>query len=123
MKNVHKLSKMLGGPNVSYDMFGKNCQKETQISRENLKVFDRKMLFPRYHLKPLEYLLHMSLPKSLVKRPQLTGRQNSEVNNSQEIRSNSEAPTYASPNPLSILYDPSLICCNYFSSFFYLGIH
>jgi hypothetical protein len=103
--------------------FGKNCQKETQISRENLKVFDRKMLIPRYHLKPLEYLLHMSLPKSLVKRPQLTGRQNSEVNNSQEIRSNSEAPTYASPNPLSILYDPSLICCNYFSSFFYLGIH
>jgi hypothetical protein len=56
MKNVHKLSKMLGGPNVSYDMLGKNCQ-ETQITRENMKVLDRKMLTPRYHLKPLEYML------------------------------------------------------------------
>ena len=57
MKNVHKLSKMLGGPNVSYDMFGKNCQREIQITRENMKVLDRKMLTPRYHLKPLEYML------------------------------------------------------------------
>ena len=56
MKNVHKLSKMLGGPNVSYDMFGKNCQKETQITRENMKALDRKMITPRYHLKPLEYV-------------------------------------------------------------------
>ena len=40
MKNLHKLSKMLGGPNVSYDMFGKNCQ-ETQITIENMKVLDR----------------------------------------------------------------------------------
>ena len=51
------MSKMPGGPNVSYDMFGKNCQKETQITRENMKVLDRKMLTPRYHLKPLEYML------------------------------------------------------------------
>jgi hypothetical protein len=51
------MSKMLGEPNVSYDMFGKNCQKETQITRENMKVLDRKMLTPRYHLKPLEYML------------------------------------------------------------------
>jgi hypothetical protein len=57
MKNVHKLSKMLGGPNVSYDMFGKICQKETQITRENMKVLDRKMLTPRYHLKPLKCML------------------------------------------------------------------
>ena len=26
MKNVHKLSKMLGEPNVSYDMFGKTVR-------------------------------------------------------------------------------------------------
>ena len=55
MKNVHKLSKMLGGPNVSYDIFGENCQKKTQITRENMKALDRKMLTSRYHLKPLEY--------------------------------------------------------------------
>ena len=48
MKNVHKLSKMLGGPNMSYDMLEKNCQ-ETHITREN-------MLAPQYHLKPLEYV-------------------------------------------------------------------
>jgi hypothetical protein len=40
MKNVHRISKMLGGPNVSYDMFGQNSQKETQITRENKKVLD-----------------------------------------------------------------------------------
>ena len=56
MKNVHRISKMLGGPNVSYDMFGQNSQKETQITRENKKVLDRKMLTPRYHLKLLEYI-------------------------------------------------------------------
>jgi hypothetical protein len=41
MKNVHKLSKMLGGPNVSYDMFGKMCKKETQITRVNMKILER----------------------------------------------------------------------------------
>ena len=48
---------MLGGTNVSYDIVGKNCQKETQITRENMKVLERKMRTPRYHLKPLEYML------------------------------------------------------------------
>ena len=56
MKNVHKLSKIMGGPNVSYDMLGKNCQ-ETQITRENMKVLDSKMLTPLYHLKPLKCML------------------------------------------------------------------
>ena len=56
MKNVHRISKMLEGPNVSYDMFGQNSQKEIQITRENMKVLDRKMLTPRYHFKPLEYI-------------------------------------------------------------------
>ena len=67
MKNVHKLSKMQGGPSVSYDMIGKNCQ-ETQITRENMKVLDRKMLTPWYHLKPLKYMLQHQFSKNLVKR-------------------------------------------------------
>ena len=87
---------MLGEPNVSYDMFGKNCQKETQITRENMKVLDRKMLTVRYHLKPLEYMLQHKFYEESSKEGMisiisvLTERQDSKVDNPQDTSRNSE---------------------------------
>ena len=59
MKNVDKLSRMLGGPRISYDTYGKNCQKNLDANKKRKYESSRrgKMLTPRYHLKPQEYML------------------------------------------------------------------
>jgi hypothetical protein len=57
MKNVHKLSKMLGEPNVSnMTCLGKLSEGDTDYKRK-YESLDRKMLTLRYHLNPLEYML------------------------------------------------------------------
>ena len=42
MKNVHKLSKMLGGPNVSYDIFGKKLSKGDTDYKRTYESFRQK---------------------------------------------------------------------------------
>ena len=68
MKNVHKLSKMLGGLNVSYDMFGKNSDGDTDYERKH-ESFRQKNVNSAVPFITLGiYCYIMSFSKNLVKR-------------------------------------------------------